>query len=86
MGRSGATRDHAEGSRPCELLPPNAGSATAPIIIPGKSGDDTIFSKVQIVHRLINNFLDLFPVAAPLYELVNVLAYALCKSCCLVEL
>jgi hypothetical protein len=37
------------------------------------SGDDTIFSKVQIVHRLIDNLFDHFPVAAPLYELVNVL-------------
>jgi hypothetical protein len=37
------------------------------------SRDDTIFSKVQIVHRLIDNLFDPFPVAAPLYELVNVL-------------
>jgi hypothetical protein len=38
------------------------------------SGDDTILSKVQIVHRLIDNLFDPFPVAAPLYELVNVLS------------
>ena len=38
------------------------------------SGDNTVFSKVQVVHRLINDFLDLLPVAAPLYELVNVLS------------
>jgi hypothetical protein len=37
------------------------------------SGDNTVFSKVQVVHRLINDFLDFFPVAAPLYELVNIL-------------
>lgn len=39
----------------------------------GGSGNDTVFSKVQIVHCLINNLLDLLPVAAPLYELVDVL-------------
>lgn len=39
------------------------------------SGDDTVFSKVQIVHRLIDNLFDPFPVAAPLYKLVNVLPW-----------
>lgn len=39
-----------------------------------RSGDNTVFPKVQVVHRLINDFLDFFPVAAPLYELVNVLS------------
>lgn len=39
----------------------------------GGSGNNTVFSKVQIVHCLINNLLDLLPVAAPLYELVDVL-------------
>jgi len=43
------------------------------VFIPAMSGDDTVFSKVQIVHRLIDNLFDPFPVAAPLYELVNVL-------------
>jgi hypothetical protein len=38
------------------------------------SGDNTVFSEVQVVHRLIDHFLDFFPVAAPLYELVNVLS------------
>jgi hypothetical protein len=43
------------------------------VFIPAMSGDDTVFSKVQIVHRLIDNLFDPFPVAAPLYKLVNVL-------------
>lgn len=43
------------------------------VVIWVSSGDDTVFSKIQIVHRLINNFLNLFPVATPLYELVYVL-------------
>ena len=38
------------------------------------SGDNTVFSEVQVVHRLINHFLDFFPVAASLYEFVNVLS------------
>jgi hypothetical protein len=38
-----------------------------------RSGDDTVLSKVQIVHRLINNLLYFLPIAPPLYELVNVL-------------
>jgi hypothetical protein len=42
------------------------------------SGDDTVFSKVQIVHCLIDNFLDFFPVTAPLYEFVNVLPACAC--------
>lgn len=37
------------------------------------SSNDTVLSKVQIVHRLIDNLFDPFPVAAPLYKLVNVL-------------
>ena len=37
------------------------------------SCDDTVLSKVQIVHRLINHLFYFLPVAAPLYELVNVL-------------
>jgi len=37
------------------------------------SGDDTVLSKVQIVHRLIDNLFDPFPVATSLYKLVNVL-------------
>jgi hypothetical protein len=43
------------------------------IQVHGGSGNDTVFSKIQIVHCLINNLLDLLPVAAPLYELVDVL-------------
>jgi hypothetical protein len=43
------------------------------VVIPAMSGNDTILSKVQIVHRLIDNLFDPFPVAAPLYKLVNVL-------------
>jgi hypothetical protein len=43
------------------------------VVILGGSDDDTIFFKIQIVHCLINNFLNLFPVAAPLYELIYVL-------------
>ena len=43
------------------------------MFIPAMSADDTVFSKVQIVHRLIDNLFDLFPVAAPLYELVYIL-------------
>jgi hypothetical protein len=43
------------------------------VFIPANSGNDTIFSKVQIVHRLIDNLFNSFPIAAPLYELVNVL-------------
>ncbi len=39
------------------------------------SGNDTIFSKVQIVHRLIDNLFYLLPVAAPLYKLVDVLSW-----------
>ena len=50
---------------------------------PAVSGDDTIFPKVQIVHRLIDNLFDPFPVAAPLYELVNVLPR---KRACFVRL
>jgi hypothetical protein len=45
------------------------------VVILGSSGDDTVFSKIQIVHRLINNFLNLFPVAPSLYKLV----YVLCR-------
>jgi hypothetical protein len=45
-------------------------------IIPGMSGDDTVFSKVQIVHGFINNFFNLLPVAPPLYEFVNVLPWS----------
>lgn len=41
--------------------------------IAAMSSNDAILSKVQIVHRLIDNFFDPFPVAAPLYKLVNVL-------------
>ena len=37
------------------------------------SCDDAVLSKVQIVHRLINYLFYFLPVAAPLYELVNVL-------------
>lgn len=47
------------------------------------SGDDTILSKVQIVHRLIDDLFDPFPVAAPLYELVNVLSRK--RMCCFVK-
>jgi hypothetical protein len=36
-------------------------------------GDDTVFSKIKIIHCLVNNFLNLFPVATPLYELIYVL-------------
>jgi hypothetical protein len=43
------------------------------IQVDGGSGNDTVFSKVQIVHCLINNLFDLLPVAAPLYKLVDVL-------------
>jgi hypothetical protein len=45
------------------------------IPFPGTVGscDDAVLSKVQIVHRLINYLFYFLPVAAPLYELVNVL-------------
>jgi hypothetical protein len=52
------------------------------VFIPAMSGDDTVFSKVQIVHRLVDYLFDPFPVAAPLYELVNVLPW---RRMCLVS-